>query len=105
MSPIRTVSHRTFILQQLFSQMKNIFSSLSDLADGHLEFKEYYLLFVLILSVLYAAIMHPTDSWNLACGFIFLLIFPAMYILLPFYAVANIVDTAWGTRDQVNNIF
>ncbi|GAB1603483.1 hypothetical protein Ahia01_000629600 [Argonauta hians] len=78
----------------------DVFVKDHDLDDGQLEFKQYYLILLLVTAVLYAAIIHPREAWTLIHGLTFLVVFPAMYILLPFYAVSNIVDQRWGTRES-----
>uniref|UniRef100_A0A0L8HFA0 chitin synthase n=1 Tax=Octopus bimaculoides TaxID=37653 RepID=A0A0L8HFA0_OCTBM len=77
-----------------------VVDTIDDLQDGQLQFKQYYLILLLMTAVLYAALIHPKEAWTLIHGLTFLVVFPAMYILLPFYAVSNIVDQRWGTRES-----
>ena len=65
------------------------------------EFQEYYLLLLLIGSLIYAAIIHPRETLILFHGLTYIMGMPAMQILLPVYAMCNIVDQSWGTRDEV----
>lgn len=66
-------------------------------------FQEYYLILLLIGALVFAALIHPRETWIIAHGLSYLLGFPAMQILLPIYAISNIVDPSWGTRDQVQS--
>ncbi|KAK7109660.1 hypothetical protein V1264_013661 [Littorina saxatilis] len=68
--------------------------------DGGLSLVEHYLLIALTGSLLYAALIHPKECYILIYGIIYLFYFPAMYMLLPLYALCNIVDQSWGTRDN-----
>lgn len=63
---------------------------------------EHYLLLALTGSLIYAALMHPKECYILVYGIVYLFYFPAMYMLLPLYALCNIVDQSWGTRDNVS---
>ena len=56
---------------------------------------------MLITALIFAGFIHPRETWVLIHGFSYLLGFPAVQMLLPIYAVCNIVDQSWGTRDQV----
>ncbi|XP_013417859.1 uncharacterized protein LOC106178970 [Lingula anatina] len=71
-----------------------------DVSSGTVEFQEYYLILLLIASLVYAAIIHPKECPLLAHGISYLVGFPAMQVLLPIYAICNIVDQSWGTRDN-----
>ncbi|XP_076437985.1 uncharacterized protein LOC143277129 [Babylonia areolata] len=51
-------------------------------------------------SVVLAALLHPAQVHLLVFGLVYLLYFPAMYMLLPIYAICNIIDQSWGTRDN-----
>ena len=57
---------------------------------------------LLIVALVFAAVIHPKETWIIGHGLSYLLGFPAMQILLPIYAISNIVDPSWGTRDQVS---
>ena len=70
--------------------------------DGGLSLIEHYLLLALTGSLIYAALIHPKECYILVYGVIYLFYFPAMYMLLPLYALCNIVDQSWGTRDDVS---
>ena len=75
---------------------------LADLAHGTMTFQAYYLILLLIAALIFAAFIHCKETWVLGHGLSYLLGFPAMQILLPIYAICNMVDQSWGTRDQVN---
>lgn len=75
-----------------------------DFRDGTLTFQEYYLILLLVAALIYASFIHPRETWVMAHGISYLVGFPAMQILLPIYAICNIVDMSWGTRDQVSTI-
>ena len=78
------------------------FWDISDLRHGTMTFQEYYLILLLIAALIFAALIHCKETWVLAHGLSYLLGFPAMQILLPIYAICNMVDQSWGTRDQVS---
>ena len=78
------------------------FVSNLDIQRGTIVFQEYYLIMLLIAALLLAALVHPKETWLIVHGFSYLLGFPAMQILLPIYAICNIVDQSWGTRDTVS---
>ncbi|XP_071110841.1 uncharacterized protein [Haliotis cracherodii] len=71
-----------------------------DLAKGHVEFRPYFLVPLLIGGTIYAALIHPGEWLNLVYGIVYAFIFPAMFIILPIYAVSNMVDQSWGTREE-----
>nr|AHX26703.1 chitin synthase [Owenia fusiformis] len=71
-----------------------------NIIDENVGFQEYYLILFLIGALLFAAFLHPCETWILAHGFAYLLGFPAMQIFLPIYAICNIVDQSWGTREN-----
>ncbi|XP_035824644.1 uncharacterized protein LOC106011246 [Aplysia californica] len=69
--------------------------------SGNFHFQQHYVILLLALSLVYAALMHPRESYQIVYGVAYLFIFPAMHVLLPIYSIANIVDQSWGTRDSV----
>ena len=79
-------------------------SLFSDIRNHNVDFQEYYLILLLIGALVSAAVIHPKETWIIAHGLSYLLGFPAMQILLPIYAISNIVDPSWGTRDQVSTL-
>ena len=81
------------------------FRSVSDIRNHDVDFQEYYLIVLLIVALVFAAVIHPKETWIIGHGLSYLLGFPAMQILLPIYAISNIVDPSWGTRDQVSYLF
>ena len=76
---------------------------LEDIQSGTVEFQEYYLILLLVCALCLAALLHPRETWLMVHGISYLLGFPAMQILLPVYAICNMVDQSWGTRDSVCN--
>ncbi|CAG5134390.1 unnamed protein product, partial [Candidula unifasciata] len=74
----------------------------AEINAGHFHFQQHYVIMLLTLSLVYAALMHPRESYQIIYGFAYLFIFPAMHVLLPIYSIANIVDQSWGTRDSTN---
>ncbi|KAH9515098.1 Chitin synthase, class 2 [Bulinus truncatus] len=71
-----------------------------DIRDfGYIQFRPYFLVFLLIISIVYAAALHPRESLCLIYGFAYALLFPAMFVVLPVYGVANMLDQSWGTRE------
>ncbi|KAK7088556.1 hypothetical protein V1264_022464 [Littorina saxatilis] len=73
-----------------------------DVKAGSIEFKPYFLVLVLIGGVVYAAILHAHEGMTLIYGLVYASIFPAMFLALPVYSIANMVDTSWGTRELVS---
>ncbi|XP_041365297.1 uncharacterized protein LOC121380520 [Gigantopelta aegis] len=65
-----------------------------------IRLQEHYILITLTGSLLFAAMLHPHECWLLICGIFYLFFFPAMHMLLPVYALCNIVDQTWGTREN-----
>ncbi|CAC5389812.1 CHS1 [Mytilus coruscus] len=51
-------------------------------------------------SYIYGAMLYPTDIWILVTGVVYLFFIPFMNMILPLYAICNIVDQSWGTRDN-----
>ncbi|KAI8497118.1 chitin synthase I [Branchiostoma belcheri] len=48
---------------------------------------------------LIAAIIHPQEFWNIACGALYLLCVPSGYLLLIIYSLCNMNIVSWGTRE------
>lgn len=59
---------------------------------------------IVIGSYIYGAMLYPTDTWILITGVVYLFFIPFMNMILPLYAVCNIVDQSWGTRDNVSEL-
>nr|KAG5697143.1 hypothetical protein BaRGS_015278 [Batillaria attramentaria] len=70
-----------------------------DLEAGQVEFKPYFLVLVLIGGTMYAALLHANEGPTLMYGLAYAALFPAMFLALPVYSIANMVDTSWGTRE------
>ena len=67
-----------------------------------MQFQPYFLVLVLIGGTVYAALLHPGEGMTLLYGLVYAAIFPAMFLSLPVYSIANMVDTSWGTRELVS---
>ena len=59
---------------------------------------------MLTASLLFAAVVHPREMYQITYGLAYLFIFPAMHLLLPIYSIANIIDQSWGTRESVSGV-
>ncbi|GFO08503.1 chitin synthase [Plakobranchus ocellatus] len=92
-------SHHTQIIASTRHLQTVPFSS-TEALTGHFHFQQHYMILLLALSLMYAALMHPRESYQIVYGFAYLFIFPAMHVLLPLYSIANIIDQSWGTRDE-----
>lgn len=66
-----------------------------------MQFRPYLLVPILVGGTVYAALLHPGEWLHLVYGLLYAILFPSMFIILPVYAIANMVDQSWGTRDQV----
>ncbi|CAL1537716.1 unnamed protein product [Lymnaea stagnalis] len=66
---------------------------------GYGQFRPYCLVFLLIAVIVYAALLHPSESSSLVYGLPYALLFPAMFVMLPVYALGNMLDQSWGTRE------
>ncbi|XP_059169286.1 uncharacterized protein LOC131951039 [Physella acuta] len=67
--------------------------------EGKVHFRPYFLVFILIIAIVYAAVLHPSELTSLVYGVAYALLFPSMFIILPVYALANMLDQSWGTRE------
>lgn len=76
------------------------------LTDAGFLFSTSTIVIVVLLAVifhhLYSISLHPFDIHLLLAGIVYLFYVPFLFILIPLYAVCNIVDQTWGTRDNVN---
>lgn len=74
-------------------------------ADIGLGFVTSHIANLVLLGVvflyLYSLLLHPFDIHLILAGIVYLFYLPLLNILLPLYAVCNIVDQTWGTRDDV----
>ncbi|XP_063420412.1 uncharacterized protein LOC134705620 [Mytilus trossulus] len=78
-----------------------IFKDLAEgFQDGHFEHAEGILVMLMFGSYIYGAMLYPTDIWILITGVVYLFFIPFMNMILPLYAMCNIVDQSWGTRDN-----
>ncbi|ESP04301.1 hypothetical protein LOTGIDRAFT_136430 [Lottia gigantea] len=72
------------------------------ITENNLQLQEHFILIALTASIFYAAILHPSECYLLVHGIFYVFFFPTMHILLPVYALSNIVDQTWGTRENVS---
>ncbi|CAL1533693.1 unnamed protein product [Lymnaea stagnalis] len=84
----------------MYGSYKITAGMVAEINAGHFHFQQHYVILLLTLSLVYAALMHPRESHQIIYGFAYLFIFPAMHVLLPIYSIANIIDQSWGTRDS-----
>nr|KAG5706142.1 hypothetical protein BaRGS_025764 [Batillaria attramentaria] len=89
-----------FVSVAVWGSYKIVDGMVSELSKGHFQFQQHYIILMLTVSLLYAALSHPRESYQIAYGMAYLFIFPAMHLLLPIYSIANIIDQSWGTRDS-----
>ncbi|KAK3102653.1 hypothetical protein FSP39_012917 [Pinctada imbricata] len=71
-----------------------------DFRSGTLSHLQNFVLVGVAATYIYSALIHPTEIWLLSTGIIYLYYLPLLNILLPLYAVCNIIDQTWGTRDD-----
>ncbi|CAD5124902.1 unnamed protein product [Dimorphilus gyrociliatus] len=59
-------------------------------------------LFFLMVATFFVitGLLHPREILNLPLGLIYYVAIPSAYLLLNIYALCNINDSKWGTRDQ-----
>jgi chitin synthase len=55
--------------------------------------------FFLVGTIIIAAILHPQEFWCLPMGIVFYVAVPSMYLLLIVYAIFNLNNVSWGTRE------
>ncbi|CAI9728092.1 Hypothetical predicted protein [Octopus vulgaris] len=91
--------NRPIVWFQMFEYIKGtaVYIIKDIIADP--ETGDHYLILFIVFSVFYAAILHLHESWNIFLGLFYMFMIPAMNVLLPVYALVNIVDQSWGTRD------
>ncbi|KAK7110943.1 hypothetical protein V1264_014736 [Littorina saxatilis] len=98
-SVLTVVLGTTFTSVAVWGSYKIVDGMISEIGDGHFHFQQHYIILMLTVSLLYAALVHPRECHQIAYGLAYLFIFPAMHLLLPIYSIANIIDQSWGTRD------
>ncbi|XP_060086210.1 uncharacterized protein LOC132565583 [Ylistrum balloti] len=64
---------------------------------GHIE---YVLILSLAATYLLAGLLHPSELHLLVYGLPYMFFLPLLNIILPVYALCNIIDQSWGTRDN-----
>ncbi|XP_046333000.1 uncharacterized protein LOC124115884 [Haliotis rufescens] len=89
-----------FFAVAVWGSYKIVATMVNEIFIGHFRFQQHYVILMLTLSLVYAALAHPRESYQIVYGFAYLFIFPAMHVLLPIYSIANIIDQSWGTRDS-----
>ena len=58
------------------------------------------IVFIMILgSMLFPVIFHPKEIYCIYPVMLYMLLIPCMYYLLPIYAITNMDDVSWGTRE------
>lgn len=74
--------------------------------DASVLFSTSHIAIVVLLAVifqhLYSIFLHPLDIHLLLAAIVYMFYVPLLFILIPLYAVCNIDDQTWGTRDKVN---
>lgn len=58
-----------------------------------------FLCIVIIISIT-AGLCHPYECSDLICGIFYFLCIPAGYLFLIIYAICNLHDISWGTREK-----
>ncbi len=58
-----------------------------------------FLCIVIIISIA-AGLCHPYECSDLICGIFYFLCIPAGYLFLIIYAICNLHDISWGTREK-----
>ncbi|XP_062583461.1 uncharacterized protein LOC134245205 [Saccostrea cucullata] len=71
-----------------------------DIQFGKITHIENLVLVGVVVVYLYSSLLHPLELHLLSTGIVYLFYLPLLNILLPLYAVCNIVDQTWGTRDD-----
>ena len=58
------------------------------------------LFFVIAGQLILAGLLHPREWSCLVCGLIYYITVPSMYMLLIIFAIFNLHNVSWGTRDS-----
>lgn len=66
--------------------------------DGWLAPTSLFLLTV-VAQIVVSSLLHPTELMCLPCGVAYYITLPSMYLILIMYALCNLNDVTWGTRD------
>ncbi|RUS68673.1 hypothetical protein EGW08_023565, partial [Elysia chlorotica] len=61
-------------------------------------FRPYILVILMSGYAIYAALLHHREIPSLIYGLAYALLFPAIFVALPVYALSNMLDQSWGTR-------
>ena len=83
--------------------LKIITIMVDEAMSGRFQFQNNYIILLLGLSILYAAAMHPTESHQVVHGVVYMLIFPAMHILLPIYRSGSTIDLSFFVSVKMTN--
>ena len=90
------------ILSSIYAllMMAVLIGVLIDLIDkGAFSFNSMFFIIMLSCFIL-AAILHPQEWSCILPFFLYLLLIPSMYCLLPIYALTNMNNINWGTRED-----
>jgi chitin synthase len=55
--------------------------------------------FIVAGEMLIAALLHPQEFGGLPAGVVYYVTVPSMYLLLIVYAIFNLNNVSWGTRE------
>jgi chitin synthase len=55
--------------------------------------------FIVAGEMIIAALLHPQEFWCLPAGVVYYVTVPSMYMLLIVYAIFNLNNVSWGTRE------
>jgi chitin synthase len=81
--------------------MAVLVSIMLQIANGSPWSPRSLILFLLVGSIVIAAILHPQEFWCLPAGVVFFVTVPSMYLLLIVYAIFNLNVVSWGTREVI----
>ncbi|GFR93583.1 chitin synthase [Elysia marginata] len=66
---------------------------------SNVTLRPYIMILLLSGYAIYAALLHPREVTSLVYGLAYAILFPAIFVALPVYALANMLDQSWGTRE------
>lgn len=58
-------------------------------------------MFIIVMAIIYfvTALMHPQELHLIFYGFLYIVCIPSAYLLLTIYAMVNLNNVSWGTRE------
>jgi chitin synthase len=59
--------------------------------------------FIVAGAMIIAALLHPQELGCLIAGVVYYVTVPSMYFFLIIYAIFNLNDVSWGTREVATN--